>query len=290
MGISEAKFVSPVVIGGVGGSGTRVIAQIISEMGVDIGRDLNEPNDDLWMNLLFFRPYRICAGQFDTLESIHAGLMLMQRQHEGLALGISAKELRFLCLALIDLWKTDNFGNKRLLWCLRRLRHFLFSRPQSVAPPQYWGWKEPTSHFYIGQVLGYFRNARYIHVVRHGLDMAFSGNVNQVMRFGRLHDVESSSPPDALRFWVAANRAAVRKMKEFDKRCLILRFEDLCLYPEETVKKIADFIGIRLGTPEIERFAGYVKRPGSIGRYRGRSLEGFDKEDLAALADFGYAV
>ena len=45
------------MIGGVGGSGTRVVAQMMSEAGVYIGDLLNEPNDNLWFTLLFRRPW-----------------------------------------------------------------------------------------------------------------------------------------------------------------------------------------------------------------------------------------
>ncbi len=46
----------PVVIGGVGGSGTRVVAAILSTLGFHLGNDLNESMDNLWTTLLFKRP------------------------------------------------------------------------------------------------------------------------------------------------------------------------------------------------------------------------------------------
>ena len=45
----------PVVIGGVGGSGTRVIAEILRELKFFIGNDLNGPLDNLTYTLLFKR-------------------------------------------------------------------------------------------------------------------------------------------------------------------------------------------------------------------------------------------
>ena len=44
---------APIAIGGVGGSGTRVIASILKEVGIYIGGDLNHANDNLWFTLLF---------------------------------------------------------------------------------------------------------------------------------------------------------------------------------------------------------------------------------------------
>ena len=110
---------SPVIIGGVGGSGTRVIARIVSEMGVDIGHDLNLPNDDLWMNLLFFRPQRVCTGEFDSLESVIPGMDLMRRHRQGSPYRMSLREARFLVRAMLDVRHTDNFGTRPLRWSLK---------------------------------------------------------------------------------------------------------------------------------------------------------------------------
>ena len=46
----------PVAIGGVGGSGTRVIAAIVESLGFDPGANLNRPRDDLTFTVLFKRP------------------------------------------------------------------------------------------------------------------------------------------------------------------------------------------------------------------------------------------
>lgn len=51
----QNSYTHPVVIGGVGGSGTRLIAQCLRELGYFIGHDLNEPCDNLWFTLLFTR-------------------------------------------------------------------------------------------------------------------------------------------------------------------------------------------------------------------------------------------
>ena len=45
----------PVVIGGVGGSGTRLFATILKDLGFYLGADLNAAFDNLWFTLLFKR-------------------------------------------------------------------------------------------------------------------------------------------------------------------------------------------------------------------------------------------
>jgi hypothetical protein len=46
---------SPICVGGVGGSGTRIIAMILSSLSINIGRDINEAFDNLTFSLLFKR-------------------------------------------------------------------------------------------------------------------------------------------------------------------------------------------------------------------------------------------
>jgi hypothetical protein len=45
-----------VAVGGVGGSGTRLVAHVMLELGYYLGPDLNESLDTLWFTLLFKRP------------------------------------------------------------------------------------------------------------------------------------------------------------------------------------------------------------------------------------------
>ena len=53
--LSELIIKPPVAIGGVGGSGTRLIAQILHEAGFYLGDDLSYAIDNLWFTLLFRR-------------------------------------------------------------------------------------------------------------------------------------------------------------------------------------------------------------------------------------------
>ncbi|MCX6279657.1 MAG: hypothetical protein NT004_16405, partial [Bacteroidetes bacterium] len=52
---TTSDLMGPVVVGGVGGSGTRVIAEILSLLNFYLGNDLNGPNDFLLYTLLFKR-------------------------------------------------------------------------------------------------------------------------------------------------------------------------------------------------------------------------------------------
>ena len=53
----SATVSPPLVIGGLGGSGTRVVADILLAQGWYLGQDLNRAKDNLLFTLLFKRPY-----------------------------------------------------------------------------------------------------------------------------------------------------------------------------------------------------------------------------------------
>ena len=66
------KYNAPVVVGGVGGSGTRLIAECLKEAGYFMGADINDAKDNLWFTLLFKRLEVLSSSEeeFDTLVNI----------------------------------------------------------------------------------------------------------------------------------------------------------------------------------------------------------------------------
>jgi hypothetical protein len=92
----------PIVVGGVGGSGTRVIAQILSEIGVYFGADLNRPADNLWFTLLFRRPRWFRRVAERNSAAILAGLDVFERIMTG-RLALTPRVVRFVGGAWFDL-------------------------------------------------------------------------------------------------------------------------------------------------------------------------------------------
>jgi hypothetical protein len=46
--------------------------------------------------------------------------------------------------------------------------------PSVDAPISMWGWKEPNTHVVLDRLWAELPRLKYVHVRRHGLDMAFS--------------------------------------------------------------------------------------------------------------------
>lgn len=285
----------PVAIGGVGGSGTRLVAQIVSALGYRLGTDLNRAQDDLWFNLLFYRPEWFLSGAARRGKAIERGLNL-QRKH---ALGdhrLSLPELAFLAHALADAARSNAFASNASRWAARRLYNFFRSPGLGPNAVRGWGWKEPITHLMVDEVLAHFPTARYIHVIRHGLDMSLSDNQNQLRRFGSLFGVEAPAQdtemaPASLRYWVRANRRAIALMRRHQpERSLVVSFDRLCAEPAPEIERIIRFLGIMPGDVDIRALAAMPRPPTSIGRYRGKNLDGFDPSDLTALASLGFRL
>ena len=92
---------SPVIIGGVGGSGTRVVAEILDNLGFYIGNDLNPAKDNLWFLLLFKRPRWYRKTQRDK-NQIFTGLSLLSNSMIDRTLP-TCTELKFLMHAAFEI-------------------------------------------------------------------------------------------------------------------------------------------------------------------------------------------
>ena len=180
----DGELSGPVIIGGVGGSGTRVVAQIISQLGFYMGSDIDSANDNLWFLLLFKRPRWFRRARYDK-NKIFTGLNLfsktMLRQS-----GRGWPELQFLILAVLEIsiFGHNYNGDGRGLWPFVRAWNMIARQPVIGSDKRRWGWKEPNTHIYLDHLADYFSNLKYIHTIRHGLDMAFSENQQQLYNWG----------------------------------------------------------------------------------------------------------
>ena len=286
----------PLVIGGVGGSGTRVIAEIISIFGFYIGYDLNPASDNLWFTLLFKRTkwYR---KAYHHRDKVFTGLRLLSKAmvHRDYP---SLSEVMFALQAVVEMvFSGYNYkGAGRGLWPLVRVRKMITKRPKMLPNYIGWGWKEPNTHIYINSLSEYFEGFRYIHTIRHGLDMAFSKNQQQLFDWGTLFGVDlpknqSDVPRASLKFWIQANQRVYKIAEELGgKKILVINFDNLCLSPESEIQQIISFLNIKPDANSLEQAINIPKIPKSLGRYRDHDLTQFDAVDLDVLKAFGFSI
>jgi len=241
----------PLVIGAVGGSGTRVFTRIAGHAGVFMGGDLDRQEDS--------RPVSGFYGEFAS-EYLAANGDLGHEREQQLS--------------------------RRLAKCLDQ---HLEGLPGADCP---WGVKNPRSMLMLPLWHRSFPRMRFLHVIRDGRDMAYSGNANQIRRHGRAvlgADFDRPAPERAILWWAHVNGlAADYGEAELEDRYSRIRLEDLCARPKRTIRSLYAFLDLTGPTKEA---VAEVEAPPTLGRWRERPpAEVAPLTELAgsALKRFGY--
>lgn len=119
-------------------------------------------------------------------------------------------------------------------------------------PTGMWGWKFPETYLIAPYVARTFPNAKYLHLVRDGRDLAFKSHLtdNPRHRVGRavVSACDALGLPDHLR--AAASWAY--QVDRFDafraqlpaSNVMDIRFEDLCTNPRPIAERLSAFLGV----------------------------------------------
>lgn len=234
----------PIIVGGTGGSGTRLIAQMLRSAGVDMGTRVNESEDAL----AFVDLYDAYVDAFLRREPV-------DRAEFSQRLGAAMAAHR---------------GTR------------------AVSP---WGWKNPRSIFLLPLLDEVVAEMRFVHVIRHGMDMALSTNQNQVAAHGRsvlgpARDALPGPLASAL-LWKQVNMTAADYGASMDGRYVLVRYEDACREPDVALAPVLKAFSLappRGGWPPVARAA-------ALRSWRDLDpalIETMRSEIGGALARFGY--
>ncbi|MFC3287382.1 sulfotransferase family protein [Paracoccus aerius] len=185
---------------------------------------------------------------------------------------------RFKTLDVLDLPDNQFFS---------RLGDFeAISRADMVqAGNKRWGWKEPNTHVVIERILEAYPSMRYVHLLRNGFDMAFSGNQNQPRLWGPAYlnrpISDPPTPPESLAYFCEVHRriSKLARQPHNQSRILFVEYEALCYDPKSEITRLLDFLDFK---PEVslKELCNAVQQPASIGRSLAFGLKPFDQEDL----------
>ena len=285
------KTNGPVVIGGMGGSGTRLVAEICFQFGIYLGDDINIASDNLLYTLLFRRRIWFYKYHRNKLK-IGAGLSLLEK----LLLKnycLSPKEIWFLIYAVTDM--TLHYRDERL-WSFKRLQQVIRNPRINDPPYKGWGWKEPNSYLLLGNLSDQFQSLKFINTIRHGVDMAFSKNQRQLRAWGDLFGIptpisEEEIPRASLKFWALANKSVADLGKSLgSNRYIQIKFDTLCKNPGKIIDDIISFLEIDIDPEVYQAVLTLPKIPKTLGRYKSHDLSQFDPEDLEIVESFGFSL
>lgn len=293
MASDELKKTAPVVIGCVGGSGSRMLADVVGGCGHFMGYDLNGSNDCQFFSFLFRRHGVL---RHDDPADFDRRLSIFSRAALGATL--SPADMTYVLRLYLDdgTRRTDPMHGGEGKNAARRVKKMLgsFARKSHLGQP--WGFKSPISSFYIPRIMRFFPKGKYIHLLRHGLDMAFSTNLQQVTDFGPLFGVDVKkdavpTPEQALQFWVRTTRRVMDYGRELGpERFLLVRYDDMVTNPRQEVDRIADFVGGNLSEDNRRELAALPRVPGSFHRYRNHDISMFDPAHVEFVRNAGFAV
>lgn len=248
---------APVVIGGLGGSGTRVVARIVRRAGYFMGTNVTGAEDavefwefyDRWINrYLFCREVPLSAEEHKLME---------------------------------------------LDWSGFESRHRLVIPSENSL----WGWKNPRSILLLPFLHRRYPEMKFIHVLRDGRDMAFSSTAQeQVKRHGpAILRSALTDAPLAVRTaacWAKINfDAASYGEVHMPGQYLVVVFEKLCVESRRVIDEIFDFLGVgAIDAAQIAR--ELVTHPDTVGRWHGcadmNMLKDVQTHAAKALEKFGY--
>ena len=241
---------SPIVIGGTGGSGTRVVPDLLTTAEVFLGVRLNKAFD---------------AQKFEPF--------LDDVINETLA---RTRTLNYTLESLPDALRVGALGRLDGI-----SRGFVADRPEGAVA---WGWKNPRSMYILPFIHSLFPAMRFVHVIRDGRDIAFSENQNQPRKhYEALFGQPLGQQPamGSVRMWEKVNLDVDSwGRSNLGERYIAVRFEDLCAAPLSATKDL--FARLVLPTGEVEKAAQLVAGSSSIGRWTKQ-----DRELIQRVTDAG---
>ncbi len=276
------RALAPIVVGGNGGSGTRVVAEILRQAGVYIGSDLNAASDNLTFTYVFKHPYRYSPSP----EKLAAEQPRLFGLYEGLFYGRMPS--RFDDWKLFLRCARDHALHRyKPAWVLAR------SEKAIRAPKDHrclWGWKEPNSMYFTEGLKDFYPQAKYIHLIRHGLDMVYTRNDQQYEYWRPTFGMDTSDDSDQahFEFWYRSNKRAYDDgSRLFGENFYLIRFEDLVLSPKETIVRLLDFVQPPT-QPDLSKLAKIPQVPKTYQRYKEHDLAWIDDRVRDQLAFFGF--
>ena len=271
-------------IGALGGSGTRAIAQVLIQAGIFMGNDLNNSNDNLFFTRLLKNPewYKNAS-----LDEKNKRLLSFKRYMENGK--ISLKDL----IVYYKSGYTNPTHSSELEFYINVFK-LLFSKEISR---DVWGWKEPNTQIYVSEIFNLFPNLKYIHVLRNGLDMAFSNNKQQLKNWGWKYKIDLTGKETKnelavkqLDYWIESTRDVIAKSKGFENRFLLVKHSDFCSNPKKEIDRILQFCEITISSAKLKELYDIPVTPDSADRYKNYDLNIFSPEQIQFVKEMGFQI
>lgn len=250
-----------IIIGGLGGSGTRAVASAIEALGYAHGPALNVSEDCLAFTYLFVR-----TDWIDTpLPSVSE---------------------RLACLRSI----IEN-GEHPLAPDIERLSDAIVRRTPPSGAASFLV-KEPNTHIFADEILQTWHDAVFMFVHRNPLDMAFSRNTNQLQRWGARFGIDTQNflgvPSAQLALWISALEHQRERRSRFYGRTAELDYDRFVHAPAATLGASLNAMGLDFDHSLLDLACADVRAPDSLGRGQTADLSMFTADQIAYCRRHGW--
>ncbi len=221
--IEDIIFPNPILIGGCGSSGTTLLKTMLdSHRNIACGQEIAIFDRPRLYQMELDQFYQMFTTQkFDEInkEQIFP-LFTKFGSNFGLFIPNTGKQYHNLSTIKTIFEKSEN------------LKHFIdlfFSNWAKTQGKNRWAEKTPNNVYCINEILDFFPDSKFVHVIRDGRDVALS-----------LHQGREFPIPNAIFRWLSAVEAGIRFRG--NPRYYELKYEDLILDTENSLKKLMEFL------------------------------------------------
>lgn len=278
----------PVIIIGMHRSGTSMISRMIEALGLFQGKEKDPNNEAFFFQHINEWLLRQSGGAWDYPGPL--GLLLENARVRADAVELIRKRL----------------ASRQAISFFGRRSFIDFTTPAQVHGP--WGWKDPRNTFTLPLWMDIFPNARVIHVLRHGVDVAASLRArsekpstkalrkkqrirkNPLIRLRRpfVDSLRCSSLEGGFTLWEEYLREARTHVKALKDHAIEFRYEDFLADPTKNLLELVEFCGLRASLERVARIADNALTS-RANAYRGKpDLEMFAAAKAARLGEYGY--
>lgn len=279
----------PIIIIGMHRSGTTMLSKVLEKAGLYQGWKKEENNESIFFIKLNEWMLRELGGRWDEPESL-VNLSCHSQEHIDAIVNYIRSQLAFP-RAL------EYLGMK----CVLSPSLFNIHIP--------WCWKDPRTTLLMDIWLRIFPNAKVVHILRHGVDVAQSLKVRSsnslsksILIYQKRHWIYSLRGMQGLftdsarclsleggfSIWEAYVKAARRCHDLASGGFFEFRYEDLLENPEEVLEALFLFCGLKFEKSSIQHYSGSFDKSKSRHYLNSHELVRFSEEVATRLNSFGY--
>jgi hypothetical protein len=221
--IKDIAYERPIIIGGCGSSGTTLLKTMLdSHKNIACGHEIS----------FFDHPRLFSTGKEDLhrmfleqdFSDLTDGLIVPIKTQYGDTFGLFVPNSGRL---YHDFAKTN-----QMFEMAKDIKHFInlfLSNFADISGKKRWAEKTPNNIFCIKEIMDFFPDAKFVHVIRDGRDTALS------LHMSRGYDLIS-----AVIRWILSIEAGIRHRG--NPRYYEIRYEDLVLDTKNTLRELMDFL------------------------------------------------